>query len=256
MVLEKGNHRVQIFSLPNLQFIGFIGELELTNPSCMEMIKLKKDNIEYCCLLIGDNLDNKPSRPKCFYKFIFELSNESLFDVICNRIEPKDNEKILSITSIKYDPKYDNLYIVDNFSKNIKIYDFNCNLKNVILNNFFKGQPSNIQFIFEKKEGLVFIGDFSRIDNFIHIFDRKMNYYMTLTSKKILINSCYTLLNHNNNKILYSCDDNNCILAHRLYNLSNETKTDSNKTDSNMLKDYGVIGMLGSAIAAAVYLKS
>ena len=257
IIVEKGNHRVQIFSLPNLQFIGFVGELELTNPSCIEAIKLKKDNVEYCCLLIGDNLDNKPSRGKCFYKFIFELNKESIYDVICNRIEPENDEKILSITSIKYDPQYDNLYLVDNFAKNVKIFNFNCKLKNVILNDFFKGQPSNIQFIFEKENGLIFVGDFSRIDNFIHVFDRKMNFYMTLSSKKSLINSCYTLLNHNNNKILYSCDDNNCILANRLYKLSSDNKeANNNNTNKNsMIKEYGVIGMLGSAIAAAMFLK-
>ena len=64
-ILEKDNHRVQIFSLPDLKFIGIIGEVELTQPKCIETIKLKKDNKNYCCVYVGDNLDNRPSRNKC-----------------------------------------------------------------------------------------------------------------------------------------------------------------------------------------------
>ena len=45
-ILEKDNHRIQIFSLPELKFIGIIGEVELTAPKCLETIKLRKDKLK------------------------------------------------------------------------------------------------------------------------------------------------------------------------------------------------------------------
>ena len=202
-VLEKNNHRIQIFTLPDLKFISFIGEVELTNPTCLESVKLRKDKKNFCCLLVGDNLDNKPSRNKCYFKFIFELNEVNIYDLEIKRNEPKNNSKLGYIESIKYDGLNDNLYIIDKLSKDIKIFNFNDEFKFTIFKNFFKGDPSQIQQI----NGYTIVGDFSRLENFFHIFDNNFKYINSFVSDFTLKNNCFCIINHNNNNIIYSNDE-------------------------------------------------
>ena len=249
-ILEKDNHRIQIFSLPELKFIGIIGEVELTAPNCLETIKLRKDKKNYCCVYVGDNLDNKPSRNKCYFKFILELNESGIYDTEVTRYEPKDNSNLGYIESIKYDGICDNLYIVDKLSKDIKVFNFNDQYKKTILKNYFKGNPGEINIT----QNRIFIGDFSRLDNFFHIFSRDLKHTNTLVSDKTLKNECFCIIDHNNNKILYTADEDDEILAHRIYQLNNKTiKNNEKNNTSSSLTDFGITALLGTAVAAGAY---
>jgi len=256
-VLEKDNHRVQIFSLPDLNFVGLIGEMELTQPSCIETIKLQKDKKNYCCVYVGDNLDNKPSRNKIYFKFIFEINNTEIFDQEVLKYEPKDKFQLGYIESIKYDGITDNLFIVDKMHKNIKIFNFNDDSKNIILKDFFKGNPGEINII----KNHIFIGDYSRLDNFFHIFSRNLNYNLSYISEKTLKNECFTIIEHFNNLILYTADEDDQVLAHRIYDLienndtqnKNKNKKKIIKKNTNSFTDMGITALLGTAVAASAY---
>jgi 3-phytase len=261
IILEKDNHRVQIFSLPELVYVGFIGEIELSNPNCIESIKLKKDNKEFCCLYIGDNLDNKPSRRKCYFRFIFEINKMGIYDTEVLKIEPDNKGELGYIESIRYDSVHDNLLIVDKLSKDIKVFNFENNYKKTILKDQFKGEPGDIDLMKDNNKGMIFIGDFSRLDNFFHIYSRDLNYMMTLSSDIILKNQCFCIINHNHNKILYTADEDDCVLAYRIYEIKEikkEKKYKNNKLIKNMdnIKEISAIGVLGVSVAAAAfYLK-
>jgi hypothetical protein len=256
LVLEEGNHRIQIFSLPDLKYISFLGEIELTNPKGIECIKVKKDKKEYCCIYVGDNLDNKPSRNKCYFRFIFEINNLGVYDVETIRVESKDNGNIGKIENILFNSNTNNLLIVDNMKKDIKEYTFDNKYKKSILKNSFKGEPGEIDML----SGNLIIGDFSRLDNFFYIFDKKFSNSLTLSSgDKTLKNKCFTIIDHDQNKILYSIDEDDCILAYRIYELGKDDKLkDNNKIvngDFSSMTEIGAMGLLGTAVAAAFYLK-
>lgn len=260
MVLEKDNNRVQIFSLPELNFISILGEVELSNPKTIECLKLKKKDKEYCCLIVGDNLDNKPSRRKCYFKFIFEIDKLGIYVPEVLRVEPKNNE-LGRIESIKYDSIKDNLFIVDKLTKNIKILDFNNNYKNTIMNNTYKGEPGEINILNDnKRDGIIVIGDFSRLDSFFHLYTINCEYLMSLSSETTLKNNCFCIINHNHNKILYTTDEDDCVLAYRMIEINELSKNKIKskvkvKSKFDNIKEIGAIGVLGTAVAAAFYLK-
>ena len=261
MVLEKDNHRVQVFSLPELIYIGFIGEIELSNPQCIESVKLKKNDKEFCCLYIGDNLDNKPSRRKCYFRFIFEINKMGIYDIETLKIEPDNKGELGLIESIKFDSVNDNLFIVDKLAKDIKIFNFENNYKETILKDGFKGEPGDIDLVKDTNRGMLFVGDFSRLDNFFHIYSRDLNHIMTLSSELVLKNNCFCIINHNHNKILYTADEDDCVLAYRIYEIKEKKKANLNKNKNSLksmdnIKEIGAISVLGTAVAAAAfYLK-
>jgi hypothetical protein len=255
LVLEEGNHRVQIFSLPNMEYIGFLGEIELTNPRGISCIKLKKGDREYCCVYVGDNLDNKPSRNKCYLRFIFEINKLGLYDIETLRVESQDNGGIGSIESILYNIHNNELIIVDSMKKNLKVYSFENKFKREILKNNFKGELGDIHLLSD----YIVVGDFSRLDNFFYIFNKELNNILTLSSDKILKNKCFTIIEHEQNRILYTVDDDDCILAYRIYELNElNTLEDKNKKviqKFSNITEISAMGLLGTAVAAAIYLK-
>ena len=217
---------------------------------------MKKDKKEFCCVYVGDNLDNKPSRDKSYFRFIFEINNLGVYDVEALRVESKDNGNIGKIENILFNSNTNNLLIVDNMRKDIKEYTFNNKYKKSILKNSFKGEPGEIDMLSDN----LIIGDFSRLDNFFYIFDNKFSNSLTLSSgDKTLKSKCFTIIDHNQNKILYSIDEDDCILAYRLYELSNDDKLkDKNKIvkgNFSSMTEIGAMGLLGTAVAAAFYLK-
>ena len=129
------------------------------------------------------------------------------------------------------------------------------------MNNNYKGVPGEINIIDDKDgKGMLVISDLSRLDSFFHLYNRKLEYKMTLSSEKTLKNNCFCIINHNHNKILYSADEDDCILAYRIYEIKDVSvskKKDKIKKKTNMdnIKEFGAIGVLGTAVAAAFYLK-
>ena len=105
---------------------------------------------------------------------------------------------------------------------------------------------------------MVVISDLSRLDSFFHLYNRKLEYKMSLSSEKTLKNNCFCVINHNHNKILYTTDEDDCILAFRIYeikDISKNKKKIKSKTKLDNIKEFGAIGVLGTAVAAAFYLK-
>ena len=76
-------------------------------------------------------------------------------------------------------------------------------------------------------------------------------------SEKTLKNECFSIIDHSNNLILYTADEDDEILAHRIYdnNLINnpEKKNVNTENKSNTITDYGITALLGTAVAAGAY---
>jgi len=253
-ILEQDNNRVQIFSLPDVIFIGFIGEIQLKSPRSLSLIKVKKDNKYYNCLFVSENLDKKSLRPKCVYKYIFNIDNKGIDNIKVKKIGNINGEgKIMRCSSIEYDAYYNRLLILDSYEKNIKIYDINGNFIKVIDDNIFNSEPIGIKLMNENNgRGIYFIFDRSKIDNLFHIYDREtLSYISTLKSDKSLENDNICIINHNGNKILYVIDDESCVLAVRLTEKIELSET----SEPSNFKEYTILGVLGSAIATFLFLK-
>ena len=93
-----------------------------------------------------------------------------------------------------------------------------------------------------------------------YIFNKELNNILTLSSgDKILKNECFTIIEHEQNRILYTVDDDDCILAYRIYELNElNTLEDKNKKviqKFSNITEISAMGLLGTAVAAAIYLK-
>jgi len=147
-VVERDNHRVHMFSLPDLKSIGIIGEDVLKYP--YGITGYYDGNF---IIYVTDQKDLK------VYKFVLYEDTYDYYSFGC---------KLGKLESILVDRKYNRLLVADEKYKNIKIYDLDGKYVGVI-NGLFCGEPEGIVL---SDYGFYIFTDQDKVKNTFHIVSR------------------------------------------------------------------------------------
>ncbi|MGM0666394.1 MAG: phytase precursor [Bacteroidota bacterium] len=187
VIVERDNHRVQVFSLPEFIPLGFFGETELRSPYGLSIDKYEGKYSLY----ITDNYETPyeetppaDSLGQRVHHFVFTVENNQVAAEHIKAFGDTSGEGVLhKVESILIDRVYDRLFIPDEHEehRNIKLYDVEGN---------FTGQVIPYDYFFYEPEGIVLwacesdssgyylMVDQGKINNTFQVFDRKTLEYM------------------------------------------------------------------------------
>lgn len=197
LVVERDNHRVQVFNYNNMKTLGYVGYEKLKKPYGIAVFKSKK---LYNILVTDDYESDDEKMPvdfsildKRIQHYILDLSKGFKSDFIRYIGETKENSALKVVESIYADPINNKILIADesNYSKNIKIYSLDEGkfIKN-IGDGLFKYQAEGIAlYDCGNGKGYWFTTDQSEGNNTFHIFDRKTFDYITSFKSKVTQNT-------------------------------------------------------------------
>lgn len=181
LVVERNNHRVQIFTLPEFKSLGFIGEDKLMKPYGLTVFQSDKkhhiyitDNYEY----EEDKIPADSLLDKRVLHYTFELAGEELSNINFEKyIGETSGEGVLKIVeSIYADPKNNYLLICEELEGEgntcIKLYDLAGNFKQNIGLGLFKSQAEGLALIECGDGGYWISTDQSYDANIFHFLDR------------------------------------------------------------------------------------
>lgn len=197
LIVERDNHRVQVFTLPNYQHIGFIGQNKLIKPYGLSV---HKTGDEYTLFVTDDFESDEDKEPnpdiidKRVKQFTFTINNNKLSSKFIRNIgETNGDGRLFVVESIFADPENNILLISDesNLNKNIKVYDLEKGtfIKN-IGSGLFKYQAEGIAlYDCGNGSGFWLTTDQDKGNNTVHIFDRKTLDYKTSFKTKTTQNT-------------------------------------------------------------------
>lgn len=187
IVVERDNHRIQVFSLPDLKPIGFFGEKELKLPYGLTVDfhdskyqLFVTDNYE----MPDESIPPADSLGHRVHHFSFSITNNQIEASHMNAFGATSGEGVLfKVESILMDREYNRLLIADEYEmqRNVKVYDLNGN---------FSGKTIPHQYFFYEPEGIVLwecqedmsgyyvMTDQGKINNTFQVFDRKTLEYI------------------------------------------------------------------------------
>lgn len=188
LICERDNHRVQVISLPDFSFVGYIGTDELIKPYGLTVYKTGTSYKMYVTDQYEDEENiyvafDKLNRRVKEYEFSLDGGFNSKFIKAFG--ETKGKGMLTIVESIYADPANNNLLIAEE-DKNqnvVKIYDLDGNYKNMMIgDDIFKYQAEGIA-LYDKGngEGYWFCTDqdfFMTKNNTIHVFNRKTLAYL------------------------------------------------------------------------------
>ncbi len=187
VIVERDNHRVQVFSLPDFNPLGFFGDPFLRFPYGLAIDKADgKYNI-----YVTDNYESSDeeylppdSLGRRVHHFTFTIEENNLFAKHIKAFGDISGNGVLNkVESILIDREHKRLLIADEHElhRNVKIYDLEGN---------FSGQTIPYNYFFYEPEGIVvwkcdtdssgyyLIVDQGKINNTFQIFDRKSLEYI------------------------------------------------------------------------------
>jgi 3-phytase len=152
VIVERDNHRVQVFSLPDLKPLGIFGESVLQLPYGVTIDKFDgKYN-----LYVTDNYqapDDKTLPAEILeqrvHHFVFTVENNQIAYKHVKAFGATSGEGVLhKVESILIDRVYNRLLIADEHEeyRNVKVYD---------VDGYFKGQVISYDYFFYEPEGIV-----------------------------------------------------------------------------------------------------
>lgn len=187
LIVERDNQRVQVISLPDFKFLGYIAQDKLRNPYGLSV---HKEDEKYE-LYITDQYENEDESipadnllDKRVLHYRFWMSDGSLQSEFVRYIGETEGEGVLhTVESIYADPENNNLLIAEETEAytHIKIYDLEKGtyIKG-IGKDLFKYQAEGIAlYDCGNGKGFWFLTDQFTGDNTFHIFSRKDFEYIT-----------------------------------------------------------------------------
>jgi 3-phytase len=182
IVVERNNHRVQVFSLPSFESLGFFGENNLRWPYGVTV--LKQDDGGYR-LFVTDNYesDDEGVPPDSelgerVHEFTIIETNDSIVSEHIKAFGATAGEGVLKkVESLMADEAYNRLLIADEDSvqNNIKVYDLDGSFTGEIMGEgTFKYEPEGIAlYSCGENTGYWVTTDQGKADNFFYVFDRQ-----------------------------------------------------------------------------------
>ena len=186
IVLERENHRIQIFGLPKLDLIGTFGNDILVNPYGICSLRLIDiNNIARYSLFVTDD------QKKTVFNFIIGMKNNKLMFVkYYPLIENNKPVRLERIESLCPDIKYNRLLVADEISKNIKIYNLQGEYIETIGDNIFIGEPEGMALVkTDPNNGIYITTDQLQNDNKFHLWNRQDLKYLGYFSNKNIQNT-------------------------------------------------------------------
>ena len=185
VVVERDNHRLQVFGLPEFNPIGFFAQADLVKPYGL-FIQKQKENYR---IFITDNYETADEQippdselNERVVVFDVDMTDSSLSATLIKKFgETAGEGKLQVVESIYGDVLYNNLLIAEELrtNTNIKLYDFDGNYKNkVIGDDLFNYQVEGISLYECGSEGYWIITDQDYEYNIFHLLDRKTFEYV------------------------------------------------------------------------------
>lgn len=180
-VVERNNHRVQVFKLPEFESLGFIGEDKMMKPYGLTVIT--KDGLNH--IFVTDNYEYEEDvipadslLDKRVLHYSFNINDGKLTDVNFEKyIGETSGDGVLKVVeSIYADPENDNLLICEELEGEgktcIKLYDLAGNFKKTVGLGLFKSQAEGLALINCEDGGYWISTDQSYDANIFHFMDR------------------------------------------------------------------------------------
>lgn len=183
LIVERDNHRIQVFNLPTFEPLGFFGQKSLKKPYGISVMKKSENNfIAY----ITDNYETKDEQippieklNKRVHMFSFEVKDNQLTSMHKKAFGDIKGDGILyKVESILIDKELERLLIADEYSeqRNIKIYSLEGEFTGeIISSDYFDSEPEGIALFECKKDttGYYITTDQDYKNNKFEVFDRK-----------------------------------------------------------------------------------
>lgn len=182
IVVERDNHRVQLFSLPEFNSLGILGAEDLIKPYGLTVFKNPTGVYE---LYVSDNYETENEEipadsllNKRIHHYQFSLKSNTLEWKLVKEFGATSGEGVLkTVESLIADTTYKTLMISDenHAEKNIKIYNLAGEFTGKILGDgIFKYEPEGIAlYQASDSTGYWICTDQSHEANVFHVFDRK-----------------------------------------------------------------------------------
>lgn len=187
LVVERDNHRISIFNLPEFSPVGIIGEKELKRPYGIA-INFFDDQYH---MYITDNYETETNEippasqlGERVQYFTFSLKDGKLESKHIRAFGDTEGEGVLyKVESIFFDRELQRLLIAEELEEicNIKIYSPDGKFKGVVIpNDYFHYEPEGIALFACEQDtsGYYIITDQSYTDNSFRVFDRKSLEYI------------------------------------------------------------------------------
>lgn len=187
VIVERDNHRIQVFSLPGFKPIGIFGESLLRLPYGITIDQLE----DKYHLYVTDNYETPDeetppadSLGQRMHHFIFTVENNQVAAEHIKAFGDTSGEGVLyKVESLLLDRTFNRLLIADEHEehRNVKIYDVEGNFTGqTIPHNYFFYEPEGI-VLWEcetDSSGYYLMVDQGKINNTFQVFDRKTLEYI------------------------------------------------------------------------------
>jgi len=196
LIVERDNHRISLFTLPELNHLGNIGEKELKRPYG---ITVDFVNNRYHMYITDNYVMANGDRPpadklgETVHHFTFYIKDGNLKSQHIKAFGDTHGKGVLhKVESLIIDRPYDRLLIADEQERNVKIYNLEGDFTGEnVPNIYFNYEPEGIA-LFECNEdnsGYYIFTDQHTKDNCFRVFDRKSITYIGTFGGKITRNT-------------------------------------------------------------------
>lgn len=196
LIVERNNHRISIFTLPEFELLGYVGEAELKFPYGIAIDYL--DNEYHMYITDNYEMEDEESVPAAelgarAHYFTFKISDGEIQSKHIKAFgDTQGSGALHKVESILIDRHYNRLFIADEQERNIKIYNPEGEFTgDIIHSNYFNYEPEGIVLFDcpEDASGYYILTDQHVHDNCFRVFDRKSLNYIGSFGGKITSNT-------------------------------------------------------------------
>lgn len=182
VIVERDNHRIQVFTLPDFQSLGYFGQDELIYPYGISILKNADSSYR---LFVTDNYETEDEQvpadsllDRRVHEFSFSVLGGELESRHVKAFGETTGDGILkTVESLMADADYNRLLIADEDSTemNLKVYDLEGNFTGEIVGSgIFKYEPEGVAlYSCANGSGYWVTTDQSESDNTFYVFDRE-----------------------------------------------------------------------------------